>query len=237
METNYDEYHKGENIIISGIVEPIILDTPITIRVINNESIIYVAQINVAQDGSFVDNIKAKGQSWKNNGTYVINAVYGNISTEKNIKFIKGTDEILKDFINVNIQNNNFQIPYVIKNGDIIKINAEYTNISLIVMIESYDNGYLQLELPRNLIDSKKYNNNQDDVFIVLINGEEVEFEETTTLENRILMIPFSEDTEEIEIIGTYVVPEFGSIAVLILAIAIVSLVAITSKTKLNILR
>jgi len=41
---------------------------------------------------------------------------------------------------------------------------------------------------------------------------------------------------QEIEIIGSFVVPEFGTIAVLILAIAIISIIAVSSKTKLSIL-
>ena len=45
------------------------------------------------------------------------------------------------------------------------------------------------------------------------------------------LAIPIPSGTEEIEIIGTTVVPEFGTIAMLILVVAITSLIVIT-KTR-----
>ena len=54
--------------------------------------------------------------------------------------------------------------------------------------------------------------------------------------DNRTLTIDFLAGAEEIEIIGTTVIPEFGTIAVIILAVAIVSIIAVSSRTKLNVL-
>jgi predicted secreted protein with PEFG-CTERM motif len=45
----------------------------------------------------------------------------------------------------------------------------------------------------------------------------------------------FPEGAEEIEIIGTFVIPEFGAIAALILAVAIISIIAVSAKTRLNV--
>ena len=39
---------------------------------------------------------------------------------------------------------------------------------------------------------------------------------------------------ERIEIVGSHVVPEFGTIAMIILAVAIVSIIAITAKTRIS---
>ena len=41
--------------------------------------------------------------------------------------------------------------------------------------------------------------------------------------------------TEQIEIIGTFVIPEFGTIAAMILAVAIISIIAISAKSRLSI--
>lgn len=70
----------------------------------------------------------------------------------------------------------------------------------------------------------------------VLVDGAEADFEETTTSEDRTLTIPFEDGTTQIEIIGTFVIPEFGTIAVIILAVAIVSIIAISSRSRLSIL-
>jgi len=46
------------------------------------------------------------------------------------------------------------------------------------------------------------------------------------------LHIGYAAGTDIIEIVGGHVVPEFGTIAMIILAVAIVSIIAITAKTK-----
>ena len=63
--------------------------------------------------------------------------------------------------------------------------------------------------------------------FFVLADGEEVPFEESATKTHRSLTIVLPADTEEIEIIGTFVIPEFGSIAMLVLAVAVVSIISL----------
>ena len=104
---------------------------------------------------------------------------------------------------------------------------------ALIVIIESDDDGILTLELPRKSIDAKK-SDSTDDTFIILIDGIEVPYEEiSTNLEERRISINFEEGDSDIEIIGTFVVPEFGTISVMILAVAIISILVFTSKFQI----
>jgi predicted secreted protein with PEFG-CTERM motif len=46
------------------------------------------------------------------------------------------------------------------------------------------------------------------------------------------LHIDYDAGTEKIEIVGSHVVPEFGTIAMIVLAVAIISIIAITAKTR-----
>jgi predicted secreted protein with PEFG-CTERM motif len=78
--------------------------------------------------------------------------------------------------------------------------------------------------------------NGDDDDFFVLVDDEEVDFDEVTSETDRILTIAFSAGAEQIEIIGTFVVPEFGTIAAMILAVAIISIIAISAKSRLSIM-
>ncbi|KAG2473482.1 MAG: conserved exported protein of unknown function [Nitrosopumilales archaeon] len=65
--------------------------------------------------------------------------------------------------------------------------------------------GILEIILERNFIDAKYQGD--DDLFFVLVDGEDLNFQETeTTSESRTLRITLPEGTEEVEIIGT----EFG---------------------------
>jgi predicted secreted protein with PEFG-CTERM motif len=75
-----------------------------------------------------------------------------------------------------------------------------------------------------------------DDDFFVLVDGEEVDFDEIISSTDRILTIEFPAGTELIEIIGTFVIPEFGTIAAMILAVAIISIIAISAKSRLSII-
>ena len=50
------------------------------------------------------------------------------------------------------------------------------------------------------------------------------------------ITVPVDETTSQIEIVGTHVVPEFGTIAMIVLAVAIVSIIAVSAKSRLSIM-
>jgi predicted secreted protein with PEFG-CTERM motif len=133
----------------------------------------------------------------------------------------------------ITIQDSTDLISYEIKNGKVINVIPDMDAVSLLVYIESSDDGSITLTIPRSVLDATV--NNGEGEFFVLVDGEEVDFEEIITLTDRTLTINFSAGTEEIEIIGTFVIPEFGTIAAMILAVAIISIIAISSKSRLSI--
>jgi predicted secreted protein with PEFG-CTERM motif len=134
----------------------------------------------------------------------------------------------------ITIQDSTDLISYEITNGKVINVIPDMDAVSLIVHIESIDEGSITLTIPRSVLDSTI--NNGDDEFFVLVDGEEAYFDEIITSVDRTLTINFSAGTEEIEIIGTFVIPEFGTIAAMILAVAIISIIAISSKSRLGML-
>ena len=74
----------------------------------------------------------------------------------------------------------------------------------------------------------------QDEKFIVLIDNIQVPYEETeTNSQLRFITINFEEGDSEIEIIGTFIVPEFGVITALILVSGIMIMIGF-SKSKLS---
>jgi predicted secreted protein with PEFG-CTERM motif len=133
----------------------------------------------------------------------------------------------------IKVLNTDIMMKYEITNGKVVGIFPDVNANSLVVKTDINSAGDLTLELPRSLIDAKI--GNSDDIFFTLVDGEEVDYEESMTDTHRTLTIPFTEDTEEIEIIGTFVVPEFGTIAIVILAAAIVSIIVLSTKSRLGI--
>jgi predicted secreted protein with PEFG-CTERM motif len=125
-----------------------------------------------------------------------------------------------------------YTVGFKITGGSVLSITPDVDSNSLIIEISTTSDGELTIILPRALIDAKF--NGDDDDFFVLVDAEEVDFDETKTSTERTLVIPFFDGTEEIEIIGTFVIPEFDTIAAMILSVAIISIIAVTAKTKLN---
>ena len=89
-----------------------------------------------------------------------------------------------------------------IVNGKIEDILLDRKSLSLIYKIKADSDGFLKTIIRRDLIDSKK--NGKDDKFIVLVNGDEVTYDELpTSIKQRALQIKFPKDAIEIEIIGS----------------------------------
>ena len=70
---------------------------------------------------------------------------------------------------------------------------------------------------------------------MVLVDGEEWDDSEIVTNTNEVTVM-FPAGAEKIEIIGTFVIPEFGAIAAMILAVAIISIIAVSARSRLSIM-
>lgn len=92
-----------------------------------------------------------------------------------------------------------------IKNGQIISmklVKDESCFPYIIVTIDSKDSGNLEISVSRTILDPKI--NGQDDSFLVLSDGIEVAYDERdSSIEYRILNIPFEKGAKSIEIIAT----------------------------------
>ena len=112
--------------------------------------------------------------------------------------------------------------------GVIHHIGANSDDDTLLVhLFGADDDGELKITLNRDIITPF-----DDGSYFVLINSEEAEFEQM----GNTLHIDYVAGTEKIEIVGSHVVPEFGTIAMIVLAVAIISIIAITAKTKTSLI-
>lgn len=111
--------------------------------------------------------------------------------------------EIVKD-------DTTFDVKYDIKGGTVEDMVYSNSTNSLLITIDSTDKGNLTLDIPRNLLDAKMdycppiNPNALDDLFFVLLDGEEIAYDEIgTTTELRTLHISFLENSTKIEVIAT----------------------------------
>mgnify|MGYP000433342585 CR=1 FL=1 len=105
----------------------------------------------------------------------------------------------------------------------VTSITANADDDSVIIAIDAADDGVLSVTLHSEVITAF-----DDGTYFVLIDNEEVEFEQSGSN----LTIPYEAGNERVEIVGSHVVPEFGTIAMIILAVALVSIIVITAKTR-----
>jgi len=232
-------YFQGDIIVISGQVNPIV-EGDVTLQFIRlgengEESIVEIAQIQVAQDGTFAYTVIATGKQWQLEGEYVVRTFYGvNSVADVYFDFFKKEQGVLLIFeVEKPDQSGTFDIEYLIIGGNITDVIVDQEFFELIVLIDAKSDGIITLELPRTAIDAKQ-SDGKDDIFIILIDGVEVPYTETQNDANtRTITIEFEETDSDIEIIGTFVIPEFGTIASLVLAVSIISIIIISSKRNL----
>ena len=236
-------YQEGDVITITGTIEKVLPGMPVTLQIFFEKNLMQVSQVKVSQDGEFTDTFTAAGPQWKNEGTVIIKADYGGASTELNIEFFKNTSGEYTSNYEVKIpEGGTFDVPYTMKGGIISAMNLNQKNLSLVINIATSSDGNLNINLPREGIDSLD-NNGQDIDFIVLMYEGNSEIPIQTDVrkieagnEFRSIDIPVKNGDTKIEIVGTHVVPEFGTIAMIVLAVAIVSIIAVSAKSRLSIM-
>jgi len=245
VTTDKASYSEGETVLITGEVSQLLGGYAIGLQVIApNGNIVSIDQLTVGADKKFSTTVSAGGALMKIEGTYTVTIQYGdnkNNSATTTFEFGGSTvtpPSVVKESVvtdtTVSVSGSTDLIGYTITGGKLLGIIPDFDANSLIISIEATDDGTLTLTIPRSVLDATI--NGEDDDFFVLVDGEEVDFDETTTSIDRTLTIEFPAGAEEIEIIGTFVIPEFGTIAAMILAVAIISIIAISAKSRLSII-
>ncbi len=131
------------------------------------------------------------------------------------------------------VEDQTFPIEYMITGGGSVEnMTIQSENQTLEVTISSEEsNGTLSLRLPREVIDSQTDEGSDADFAAFIDNAE---FTEPSEMEagndTRTLLIGFPEGAESVEIIGTSVIPEFSTIAIVVLAVAIVGIIVATTR-------
>lgn len=235
VTTDSKFYNDGDRILISGTTRDYIQNMPITVIIRNPVgNIVVIAQVPLGADKTYSTTVQAGGTLWQASGTYEVDVTFGTPDRSAKTTFqFAGTKVVLTYPNTIAVKGTNFTIPYSVTNGKILDMKTDSQSKSLLIAVQTAGDGVFAVTLPRSFIDAKA--GSQDDQYYVLLDGAEADFDETsTTLTDRTLSIPFTDGTEEIEIIGTQVIPEFGPITALVLAIAIILIIALYAKTGLR---
>ncbi len=227
-------YDHKSTMTIEGSVASVRPGTEIGLVVIGPppfNNIVAVDQLKIGSDGKFKTTLSTAGNAWKYDGTYTIKVTYGNqqINNKALVQLIGGGAQVVCAPGELNASGH--CIPYTISGGNVIGARLNVATTSLIINLLTTDDGVITLDIPRSVLDT----DTDKEPLFVIVDGEEADSEELVTPTTRRVTIMFPEGAEEIEIIGTFVIPEFGAIAALILAVAIISIIAVSAKTRLSI--
>ena len=236
-----DVYNKGDILVVYGTTPIVFEDIPdLTIQILFDQQVIEIAQIKVAKDGTYAKDFNTDAEKWAHDGQYTAKVFY----TEDmfNVTYFQFFQNIVTETSSVfpvDIPNaGTFDLEYTASGFDIKDAELNQDRYSILIELTENSGGNLVLKLPRESFDSKT-GDGTDEIFIVLVSKDnqsddfiEVQITEIeTTSDFRTINLQIEEGEKFIEIIGTYVIPEFGSIVIMILLVAITSAIVI-SKNK-----
>ena len=249
METDKDVYDHSSEIVVTGHVEPVDLkgsEITIIVKRMYPVGLVQVDQIAVNNDGNFSTTINTANDKMKYNGIYEIKASYGGlvevtvsielanaIETSETGQAVTG--QAVEAVTGTDVTGPSGESLYKLGAGQIeydMTCNASpafFANAdddSIVIYLEPTDDGIITITLHEELI--KPF---EDGTFVVIVNNQEMQ--DFTQVGNT-LTIPCVVGTEKIEIHGSWAIPEFGVIAAMILAVAIVSIIVVTAKTRLS---
>jgi predicted secreted protein with PEFG-CTERM motif len=224
--TDRTTYDHNDIITVNGKVANI-SGNPVILTVASPlNSIVTIAQIDVGNDGSFETTLNTEGGLWKHDGTYTIKVNYGASQNNKALVELTGETSASSDNCSSSelYLKGDYCVPYSISSGMVTSASINNNGNSIIVRISADQDGTLTLNPDESILNG---------IFMVLVDGQE--WDDVEISGNQITVM-FPAGTEKIEVIGTFVIPEFGTIAVMILAVAIISIIAVSAKSRLSIM-
>ncbi|RJQ26889.1 hypothetical protein C4565_06065 [Candidatus Parcubacteria bacterium] len=108
------------------------------------------------------------------------------------------------------VDENTFDVSYSL-DGELIAMDVDQESTSLLIGTQNVNDSFFEVSFSSELLSA------QNAEFVVLVDGLEADYTVTYDGDNPALAFPIPADSEEIEIIGTSVIPEFplGALAIM----------------------
>jgi len=121
------------------------------------------------------------------------------------------------------IDDHEYPISYVVK-ADVIAMAIDPESKSLLVGLENTQESKFSIDINYELISAP---NNE---FVILVDGQDVNYQITTNSDGYMLSFFVPTGSEEVEIIGTSVIPEFAELSMLLMGLSFVGIIAIQKR-------
>ena len=247
VETDSHVYDHASTIFLTGNVFPVdVGGSEITILCKSPAGVCGIGQIIPNNDGDFSAMFDTSSKLFINDGIYEFELTYSSLaSTSISVELVDAIETSSKGSESSGSEMGTAVSGTVTKSGITLHelgagqleydmtcdanpaFFANSDDDSIVIYIEPKTDGIITLTLHEELI--KPFD---DGTFAVIIDNQVMH--DYTQIGNT-LTIPCLIGTEKIEIHGSWAIPEFGVIAAMILAVAIVSIIVVTAKTRLSI--
>jgi predicted secreted protein with PEFG-CTERM motif len=229
VETDAASYTTGDTITITGQLDATTINQPILIQILDPQgNRDRIDQVEAAADGSYTYSFSAGGLM-NTDGDYTVLVSYKTTEEETTFAF-DSTDTGTTGWrtIQAMIGGQNHPIQYMITGSGnrLSSITGDVDTTSLLATLIANSDGTLSLRFEEEIFDAI------DEDYAVFADEIPTDYDyeaDGDTVD--ILRIDFEAGTSEIEIVGDTIIPEFGAIAAIVLAVAIVGIIVATART------
>ena len=237
VKADKTSYVTGDVITVTGTLTTTTANQPLLIKVTGpTGNIVKLDQFAAGVNGTYSYKFPAGG-TMNVDGKYTIEVSYKGTTKQTTTFDFDATETVdLWKTFTITVSGQSYPVQYKITGGTVQNMVPSTETSDLTITISATSDGTLTLRLPRNVIDSRTGADGRsgtDDVFAVFadeIPGDVIEDSAAKTDLIRQVTVNFDQGTEQIDIVGTWAIPEFGAITAIILAVAIVGIIVATAR-------
>lgn len=223
--SNKNVYEKGDKVIISGSVPQVVNSSPVTIIVRNPMGNVYdVGQVELLNN-LFVHDFVINDNSI--DGKYTVNVKYGTQTIQFQFTVNASTLTIIPVIDNqIKIRTNGTNL---VKYGDVsvspidkkITVAIDTSNVKTDVIQQQY-------QIPKKIVDTP------GGEIVLMVDGNRILCAQSEADTIRILDCAIPAGSKELELSGTFVIPEFGPLVGIAIIIALMSAIVLSKTNKFS---
>jgi hypothetical protein len=221
-----------------GTIAPSEQPSPLIIQIFDSTNTAIFTSIPTPNDeGAF--RVEIETTDWEASGTYLVHVTYADQDKEAAFDFAGLDSRPPQENLVVTFSDGTSKsIDAQMTNGVITQVIAQEETATLIISTAvGLEDGELIVVLPRQFLDSQFEADEtglvDDDSFLVLVDGEYAEYNETaTTSTDRTLKISIPAGTEQVLLEGTSIVPEFSQVAAILVSALTLTVIVFVGSGK-----
>jgi len=243
MEVSLSAEQGSTMVTLTGFTSILVEDVAITVTSPNG-NIVTIEQVSPDRNGNFMAVLKTSSILWKQDGTYIVTIQQSERNLYKfrlPVQVIGGTtqftsvsDSSLATHVTSGVPFQETRYLHL----DVVAVIGE-TTIDVRGQTDRLDDVTIKVTAPNgNIVSIDQITPNPDGSFLTVLHTDSDLWKQDGfyTITAQQGESSLYTDSADVEIVDGVIIPEFGAIAALVLAVAIISIIAVTAKTRLSII-